>query len=93
MRATHAHGFLPFKVSLPCGSNDDIQGFSPENRGRVPAAVLARDGFFRLLPVCRAVSNENPNEVSEEGKNCSLHFSPLEFLHLMKQAAVRKGEG
>jgi len=42
---------------------------------------------------CAAVTNENPNEVSEEGKNCSLHFSPLEFLHLMKQAAVRKEEG
>jgi hypothetical protein len=42
---------------------------------------------------CRAVSNENPAGVSEEGKNCSLHFSPLQFLHPMKQVAVRKEEG
>jgi hypothetical protein len=39
------------------------------------------------------VSSENPEEASEEGKNCSLHFLPLEFLHPMKQVAVRKEEG
>jgi hypothetical protein len=39
------------------------------------------------------VSNENPEGTSEEGKNCSLHFSLLFFLHPMKQVAVRKEEG
>ena len=38
------------------------------------------------------MSSENPDGASEEGKNCSLHFSFLEFLHPMKQVAVRKGE-
>ena len=42
---------------------------------------------------CVAVSRENPDGASEEGKNCSLHFSVLQFLHVMKQVAVRKGEG
>ena len=42
---------------------------------------------------CRAVSNENPTGVSEEGKNCLLHFLPLQFLHPMKHVAVRKRKG
>ena len=42
---------------------------------------------------CAAVSNENPDGASEEGKNCSLQFSLLQFLHPIKQVAVRKGEG
>jgi len=42
---------------------------------------------------CTAESNENSAGASEEGKNCSLHFSPLQFLHLMKQVAVRKRKG
>jgi hypothetical protein len=42
---------------------------------------------------CAAVSNENPEGASEEGKDCSLHFSLLQFLHVMKQVAVRKKEG
>ncbi len=37
-------------------------------------------------------SSENPVGASEEGKNCSLHFLLFEFLHAMKQVAVRKGE-
>jgi len=41
---------------------------------------------------CDARSSENPVGASEEGKNCSLHFSLLQFLHAMKQVAVRKGE-
>ena len=35
-----------------------------------------------------AVSSENPEGASEEGKNCSLHFLLLQFLHTMKQVAV-----
>jgi hypothetical protein len=42
---------------------------------------------------CAAGSNENPVGASEEGKNCLLHFLPLQFLHPMKQVAVRKREG
>jgi hypothetical protein len=42
---------------------------------------------------CAAVSSENPDGASEEGKNCSLHFSALQFLHPVKKVAVRKGEG
>jgi hypothetical protein len=42
---------------------------------------------------CTAVSNENPEGNSEEGKNCSLHFSLLQFLHPMEQVAVTKREG
>ena len=37
-------------------------------------------------------SSENPVGASEEDKNCSLHFLLFEFLHAMKQVAVRKGE-
>ena len=42
---------------------------------------------------CAAVSSENPDGASEERKNCSLHFSSLQFLHPMEQVAVRKREG
>ena len=42
---------------------------------------------------CAAVSSENPDGAGEEGKNCSLHFALLQFLHPMMQVAVRKGEG
>jgi hypothetical protein len=42
---------------------------------------------------CAAVSSENPDGASEEGENCSPHFSFLQFLHPMKQVAVRKEEG
>jgi hypothetical protein len=42
---------------------------------------------------CAAVSSENPLRASEEGKNCSLHFSLHQFLHPMTQVAVRKKEG
>jgi hypothetical protein len=41
---------------------------------------------------CAAVSSENPVGASEVGKNCSLHFSLLFFLHLVKQVSVRKRE-
>jgi hypothetical protein len=39
-----------------------------------------------------AVSHESSEGASEEGKNCSLHFLLLQFLHAMKQVAVRKGD-
>jgi hypothetical protein len=42
---------------------------------------------------CDARSSENPGGTSEEGKNCSLHFLPLKFLHPMKQVAVGKRKG
>jgi hypothetical protein len=42
---------------------------------------------------CAAVSDENPDRASEEGKNCSLHFSLLQFIHPVKQVAVGKEEG
>ena len=42
---------------------------------------------------CAPVSSENPDGASEEGKNCSLHFLPLKFLHPMKQVAVGKRKG
>ena len=42
---------------------------------------------------CAAVSSENPDGAGEEGKNCSLHFALLQFLHPMMQVAVRKGVG
>jgi hypothetical protein len=42
---------------------------------------------------CRAVSNENLDGASEEGKDCSRQFALLQFLHPMKQVPVTKGEG
>ena len=42
---------------------------------------------------CDVRSSENPGGTSEEGKNCSLHFLSLKFLHPMKQVAVRKRKG
>jgi len=37
-----------------------------------------------------AERRKNSDGASEEGKNCSLHFSLLQFLHPMKQVAVRE---
>jgi hypothetical protein len=71
-------------------------------RGERPHFVAAKTVAVHSSPTngsrqkeacCAAVTNENPNEVSEEGKNCSLHFSALQFLHPVKKVAVRKGEG
>jgi hypothetical protein len=51
------------------------------------------NGSRQQKEACRsAVSNENPVGASEVGKNCSLHFSFLKFLHPVKQVAVRKRE-
>jgi hypothetical protein len=72
-------------------------------RGKRPHFVATETVAVPYLPnngsrqqkkaCCAAVSSEDPNGASEEGKNSSLHFSPFQFLHPMKQVAVRKREG
>jgi len=68
MRATRAHGFLPFKASLLCRSNDDIKAFSPENR-RVPATVFGKGRFFfacfPFLPRVHINKNNMPKAKNE----------------------------
>jgi hypothetical protein len=73
-----------------------ILGERPHLVSRETAAVpcSSTNGSSQQKEACgAAVSSENPVGASEEGKNCSLHFSPLEFLHPMEQVAVRKREG
>ncbi len=52
------------------------------------------NGSGQQKKACRAeVSNENPDAASEDGENCSLHFSLLQFIHPVMQVAVRKRAG
>jgi hypothetical protein len=73
MRATHAHGFLPCKVSLLCGSNDGIQAFSPENRNE--SLLLCKGRFFsldsRFLPSIHM--NKNQFAEGEESEQVFAH--------------------
>jgi hypothetical protein len=63
------------------------------NRGGPPSSSPTKGSRQQKEACCRAVSNENLDRASEEGKDCSLQFALLQFLHPMKQVAVTKGEG
>src|SRR6266851_10193305 len=90
-----SYGALRFRFRRPLILDTDK---TPEWAGATPLRCHGNRGGRSSPPTgsrqqkkaCGAAERrKNSDGASEEGKNCSLHFSFLQFLHAMKQVAVR----